>query len=333
MILSFEKINNIDNLMTSVIMENGNAIDVLKYKKLNESNKLELVKSYGNILLDLIRRKSNENYKSKFTYEEELIERTRGDIMKLDFLPIIRDSIQIFKNIVNNNPAAGEKSNYVMIIESTINNLSLHATFFEQSYKENDELTITLYRETVKSLIYYVALMGTTFVTLVKGPNKIYMVDFNPQFNETSIGFEFLHSVLNRFNTLAASGKLNNFFIASRKYENFADIFATGATLAFGVIIVVFLLREMIYFFFYARVKISDYLRYLSTLIEMNKASKNVSKNVISEQNKYITVLNSLADAIDIDVKLSVKSVSNEIKKEKKLNDIKDTPVTDSNYF
>jgi len=336
--LDYKKISNLDVLFESIISMNGTPMDVVKYRKLNENQKKDITTGYGEVIINLIKDKTSQYSSGKKSYEDEIIERTRGDVNKLAYLPLIRESVMILKNIVTNNTQASSKSQYVNIIEYTINGLSSNADNFERSFKNNDEVGMSFYRETVKTLIYYTVYLMSSFLVVEKTNSQKYELIYNSEFDENVGSFSFMYSILERVTTLAGSGKLNSFFLATSKHENFMEVVTSGAILTFAVLSVLLLLREMVYFYFWSRVKLSDYLRYLSTLLEINKNTSKLDKNVVSNQQKYISTLKSLADKIDIDVKMSVKSTERDIKNEKKLNTIKSEKdvsqaVPAGNYF
>ena len=106
----------------------------------------------------------------------------------------------------------------------------------------------------------------------------------------------------------------------------------TGSAVVQGVILIslalmiIPIMRELIYFFYYSRVKVSDYISMQSDLLIMNsyrvkQSSLDNSDDIAEKQNKIAEKLKRIANAIEVNMNKADRDSEKEIKKiDKKYN-------------
>ena len=91
------------------------------------------------------------------------------------------------------------------------------------------------------------------------------------------------------------------------------------------------LLRELTYYFYFSRMKTSDFLRHQAELLEINKDAVKGSnlpaakkKEVLRKQAQAAKRMTDFADRIAVDSRGTEKMVKNQIEQENKTINIKD---------
>ena len=99
---------------------------------------------------------------------------------------------------------------------------------------------------------------------------------------------------------------------------------AVGIGIAAASLIVP-LLRSVIYYFYYSRMKVTTFLDQQSTFLELNKANiesmtvdAKTKKEVMKKQSEMIKKFQTLADKIRVNDKLSTNKATNVMKDENK---------------
>src|SRR5699024_2590008 len=91
-----------------------------------------------------------------------------------------------------------------------------------------------------------------------------------------------------------------------------------------GVIAAVMSLREMVFYMYYSRMKLSDYLKTQAMFLEINKQSLEANTNIpakkrqdiLKKQAEVIKKLNQWSDKIRVNSNLTTKEVKKNIENE-----------------
>ena len=142
--------------------------------------------------------------------------------------------------------------------------------------------------------------------------------------------------MLKRFNKAVEKGSLQKALKTANEQAFFdsgvmtvakEEVLATALSMLVGAgLILAFIpiIRELVFYFYYTRMKISDYLDQLSMYIKINevevrnnpKFDEAKKKDIIEKQNKWIERLDSLSDKIRVNQSRGEKEAKEQIKEE-----------------
>ena len=139
---------------------------------------------------------------------------------------------------------------------------------------------------------------------------------------------------LNDFNKQCKSGQFKNLAKQlltgniSRVHESAVVTETIGVTLGVGVaaaMAIIPMLRTIIYYFYYSRMKVSNFLEQQIQFRQLNEANINSTiddpskrKEILDNQKKLIARFEDISDKIKINDKITTNKVNGEIKNENK---------------
>lgn len=294
--------------------------DKLDYKVLTEEDKSELTKV-------MVQRLYDDSVRKSVHLDYDDVERSKGDITKIKDYETLKSSIEFLESI---QLKMREKIPGLNTIVESHKNIISNRSNFEQGFRVHNPHVILFYNNIVVSLICSTSFLISTSVDYIKDPTGEYSVHLKNNVMKTK-GYStvFLNS-LERFNTICKDGGMSKFFtmLYTKKnlVENIEIIAGVGLAIAVGItiaIIIVPIIREIIYQYYFMRIRISDYLRLQANFIELNRdkvLNSNLSnkKDVLKKQDKLVEDLTRLADKIDVDQKISTNQSREEMKQEDK---------------
>ena len=220
----------------------------------------------------------------------------------------------------------------LMVIENSINYLKSNHDTFERAFKLNSDPMIMYYNTLVYSCIEATSLTLSNYVDYVKTPSKSQMVVKKGSTNALigNIAFDNLQ----HFNQSCKNGSFNKLShqlltgsVSAQSAQNVVAESVMG-TIGAGILIATSLipvLRTVIYYYYYSKMKLSDFLEQQSYFLQMNEANINSNiqepgkrKEVIKRQKDLIKKFDDLSDKIRINEKTTKKKVVNDIKNENK---------------
>lgn len=241
------------------------------------------------------------------------IPKSNGDIEKVKYYKTTVESLDTLTELYRKNNIDEPAINTV---KQAISNLKAFKNQFAMGFKANHQLVMMVYNTTVMAVIDATSNLIATYTNFIVSADPTYTI------NNSHDKFRGCVSVdsLVKFNQSCENGQLAkalNFSIDEKK-----NAFLGAETVVTGVVIMTLLsivpiTRELIYFFYRSRVKLSDYLETQATFLEMNKLATEASNaspqkrdKVIKKQEKTIQKLRKLADKIainDVDTRDVVK--------------------------
>ena len=271
------------------------------------------------------------------------IPKSKGDITKYVGYKSMVESLEVLRNLaIKNNHKIPE----IEIVEKAIDGIIAHRNLFERGIKLNKDYVVLQYNTLVMSCVIATSSLISSYVDYVKRVDKIEFVIINPNTNPG----EVCVTNLAKFNKSVASGDFARVMnsIIHNDSEAFTMMTAgaiAGAVIA-GAIIGVTFMRDIVFYVYYSRVKIAEYLRMQAMFLELNKniinshsydMPANKKEKVLKNQAVLIDDLKKAADAIDVSDRLANNNMKSDIKKENsgwKLDDVKkQNASTDSNGF
>ena len=215
------------------------------------------------------------------------------------------------------------------IVDDAINNIRIQKRTFERGYSLGIDFIKMYYQALVLACVDATTLLLASYVEFTRTVNNI---DFQIKSGKGISGNICINS-LDEFNKSVKDGSFIKFAygLMSKKQENFLGTAAaasvgvkTVAAIAIGASIVP-TLRLLIFYFYDAKMTLSEKLAYQKELLEMNAFRLNASNmdaqkrnKILDKQKRYMDNLEKISDKIRVSDQLATKSSTNSIKQDNK---------------
>ena len=263
------------------------------------------------------------------------IPNTKGDITKYSGYKGMENALSILREI-------SQKSNMKMeeidVVSDAISFITLRKELFEKGFKLEKEFIILQYNSLVMACVESVSVLISSYVDYVKRPDKI---DFKIIQNPQKSGWICIQN-LQKFNLSVKNGDfdrvLNTSINSGSKGFIGLDDVALGVAVIGGIALLIPIIREIIFYFYYSRMKTSEYLRQQADFLELNKLSVQNNPSIspqkksaiIKAQEEKIKSLLDLSEKIKVNNVLSGKKTVSEITGQNKGWNFKDMPTVKS---
>ena len=323
-----------------IIAENMDMKDIQTVEhvmSLNEAEQNTLLVSLTNRLYQMIVNKIDD-----IDFGE--IPSTKGNIRLMSKHKQMRQCIEILHDIF---VQYKEKPEPVDVIDNALSNLENNADLFMAAYAEDIKFAQMTYETTALGIVESLGFMIAVCIEYVKDPKKQGMSIILKKTGIMKVKNHLLYENLIKFNDACKNGDLERAIrpLIRNKVKNF-DIVTTGlvvihVALAIGVIVAAIIpfLRQMVYFFYATRVRMSTYLDAQADLLEMNAnelknnphlTTVDDKNQVIARQLKIARLFHSTADKIAIDSKGAEVQATKELKEDDrkyKMDEVETNPV------
>ena len=253
------------------------------------------------------------------------IPNSKGDITKVKDYDKLKDSLELLKQI---SIESKEPIPEIDIVKESLTNLEKYTEEFQKGFSKSNDVMILLYSTTVLGIYYSVSYLISVAVEYIKDPSydtfKTTITSIDKKDKDVVI------SNLNRFNNLISKGDLDKLIKAN---EDITKKQAQGFTgiegYAFVELIlylglatsIIPIIKELIYQFYYSRVKFADFCTLHSDFLEGNieylknnpSVSSSEKKKIISKQKKVIDNINKLRNFIELRTKKANIETNREI--------------------
>lgn len=285
---------------------------------------------------------------------------TKGDITKLPNYEKLRECVELIKGILKE---FKQDSSPIDVIAEAMNNVSTRKDLFGRAFRYNVEMPMIMYNNTVLSIISGVSYMIATSIEFIKTPNRdsfqitldkvAYAKTKNnmlynnlKKFNKCCASGEFdkamEHVIQNRIHGVgeAAALSLGGKLAAAIAGSSAALPVAIGAGVILILLVIIPILREMVFFFYYSRMRVSDFFDIQADLLQMNayNLENNSSINdeqkerTISKQLKIVELFRKIANKIsftgrkaEVETNKEVQNASRKMKLNDLSNELPDT--------
>lgn len=248
---------------------------------------------------------------------------TKGDITKLSNYTNMMECVDILKNLLKE---FKESTSTILEIEKAINNIKKRKELFEKGFRYNVELPIVIYSTMTLSVISSISFLISSCVEYIKMPNK---ESFEIIVDRTALvksKDNLLFRNLAKFNEACMKGQIDESINSVMKSMEKGLVGEYGFLLG-GVALVVLitciipLLRELIFFFYYSRTRVSDYFEVQANLLQMNvynlESNKEIDKEkkakIITKQSKLIDKFRKISRFFAVKVKESENKTDRDI--------------------
>lgn len=253
------------------------------------------------------------------------IPNSKGDIQKFSGYDNMVATMNVLRGL---SKKFGINIPEIEIVEDALNNLRVQKNVFEKGYSLNIDFLKMYYQALVLACIDASTLLLASYVEFTKTVNTI---EFQLKRGKGISGNICIDSLAS-FNASVKDrsfNKLADSLFNKGGRENFLGVTAAGAaSFVGGVAIaatVIPVLRGLIFYFYDAKMSVSERLMYQKELLEMNafrlnSASMDAQKRnkILDKQKGYIDKLERLSDKFRVTNKLATKSSTDSIKQDNK---------------
>lgn len=302
------------NPLTDILLENSTTFK--ERRELSELLETSLDKVSNVMLANLYKSaidKSHVDFGS--------IPKSAGDITKYEGYKSMSDCLAVLTEIDSKNTL---KINEIYVVEAAINNIINFRDYFEKGFKLNKNFVKMQYNLLVASCVEAVSILISSFVEFVKKVDRIEFAVIGSKLYQGSLSIENLKY----FNRTVSSGeyvKMLSFMIESDS-ENLlggGTVLVSAAVIG-GIIAAVMSLREMIFYMYYSRMKLSDYLKTQALFLEINKhaleANTNIpakkKQDILRKQENVIKKLTTWSDKIRVNNTMTTTTTKKNIENE-----------------
>lgn len=268
------------------------------------------------------------------------IPKTKGVVRALPNYDKLTETLGLLESICRE--FRQDTKNNVEVINVALANLASREDMFTRAFKLNIEMPILMYNTIYLSIIHATSLMVSTSIEYIKAPlEETYQIALDKTaLVKTEQGLLFDN--LRKFNEACRKGDFDKAMdmVIKQNVKNFSGIddillFGSGLALVTLVFNIIPIMRELIYFFYFTRVRVSDYFDLQADLLTMNAQNIEYNstktavekKQIRNKQLKIAELFRKAADKIAVDSKQAEVKATKEITsndKKLKLNDVSD---------
>lgn len=256
---------------------------------------------------------------------------TKGDITKLAAYTRLLDTANTVKEIMKHFNQPTEKN--IDQVTLAIENIATRRDLFMKAYITNMELPIIIYNTMTMASVMSLSYMISNCIDFIKTPTTD---SFDMVIERNSVvktNQHLLFNNLKKFNDSCKNRDLDkalDFVIKSGSKQflgSGAVLLGQGIALIGILLNIVPILRELVYFYYYNRVRVSDYFAIQADLLQMNtynlehnrpNMSKDEKDKIIKKQLTIIKAFRAVSDKISIDCKQSEISATKDLVKDSK---------------
>jgi hypothetical protein len=295
------------------------------------------IKAVNNTMITNLYKSAIE--KSHIDFED--IPNSKGDVTRYSGYKSMVDTLALVKEIASKHNA---KIPEIETVEDALNNIIAFRESFDKGFRLDKEFIILQYNTLVYATVEATSILVSSYVDFAKRPDR---VEFTIMRDSKRGGYSAIQN-LAKFNMAVKKGdysKVMNAVIKSGKEGLVGvDDMVIPALIIGGVLAIVPAIRELIFGFYYSRMKLSDYLEQQAQLLEINRQSIEASQmsakeknQIIKKQQAKINDLRRLSDKIKVDRTMSDNKAAVALQSENKnwtIGDVKTQSASmDNNGF
>ena len=250
---------------------------------------------------------------------------SKGDITKIDNYDKLTDCINIIAEILQQYHQSTES---IEIVATALQNIIDRTDMFTKAYKLNIEMPIIIYNTMALSIVSSVSYMISACIEFIKSGDEGFQIALDKAALSKTMN-NVLFKDLAKFNKICGSGEFDKAmnYVINQNTKNLTgwDMYSVGSVaMVLGLLLLIIpLIRELIFFFYYSRCKVADYFEAQASLLTMNayNIENNLTrgdkdkKQIASKQKKIAEKFKKIAEAIKIKNKTGEVKSQNDIKK------------------
>jgi len=273
------------------------------------------------------------------------IPNTKGDITRLPKYEQIEQCLDVLKKIFTQYK---EDTKPIIEIQNALQYIEYNKDIYMACYAGKISLGIAMYNNIVLGIISSISYMIATCIEYIKSPKNDGMDIALDKAGISKVKESLMYESLVKFNEAARKGDVENALrpLIKAKAKGFASfigvLVGVGAVVSIvGVVLAcVSMLKDLVYYFYASKARVSTYLDIQADLLEMNANQLNSSSDiktvgdkssVVRRQLKIASAFRKLADKIAIDHNKNERTATNQIKADSKkyrIDDVNTNPDT-----
>lgn len=252
------------------------------------------------------------------------IDLSEGDITKIPNYNQLCDSIATMRALLKE---FKQDSKPIDIISTALTNIIGRTEMFSKAYKLKLELPMITYSTLAASIVTSTSFLIACVVDFIKQPREEF---FNATIDKIAIGKSRDHLLfrnLEKFNDACSKGKFDSCMgqlvnVNQKNLVGMAGGYMLGTVALVGLTgLIIPLLRELIYFYYYNRVKMSDFFDTQANLLQMNaynlQNTSNLSKaerdKIVKKQIKIADNFRKVSDMIKVQCNVAERKATQDI--------------------
>ena len=248
---------------------------------------------------------------------------TKGDITKLSNYTNMMECVDILKDLLKE---FKESTSTILEIERAINNIKKRKELFEKGFRYNVELPIVIYSTMTLSVISSISFLISSCVEYIKMHNKESFEVVIDRFALVKSKDNLLFKNLARFNEACVKGQIDSSIneVMKGMEKGFVGEYGFligGVALVVLITCIIPLLRELIFFFYYSRTRVSDYFEVQANLLQMNiynlESNQEVDKDkkvkIMTKQSKLVERFRKISNFFAVKAKESENKTDRDI--------------------
>lgn len=301
------------NIKEKILVENFDMYD-------NETRKvmLSINEADENKILSALTSKLYDNIVNKVDdIDFGTIPQSKGDITKIDGYDRLLECLDVLRGILKE---YHQDETPVNEISQAINNIVARQEMFEKAFRYNIELPMVMYCTMVLAILNSTSYIISATIEFIKEPAQ---EDFSISLNKMALlktKQNMVYRNIVKFNQSCKSGEFDKSmdYIIQNKVSKLTGLDDLGLVLGtaaiMGILVnIIPIIRELIFFFYNSRVKISDYLEVQANLLQMSaynvennqSLKKEDRKKISKKQFKIADLFRKIANKLAIDTKKS----------------------------
>jgi len=272
------------------------------------------------------------------------IPNTKGDITRLPKYEQIEQCLNILKQIF---AQYKEDTKPIIEIQNALQYVEYNKDLFMSCFAGKISLGIAMYNNIVLGIISSISYMIATCIEYIKSPKNDGMDIALDKAGISKVKESLMYESLVKFNEAARKGDVEKALrplvkAKAKGFEPLTVLIGIGAVVSIvGVVLAcVSMLKDLVYYFYASRARVSTYLDIQADLLEMNANQLNSSadirtvgdkSSVVRRQLKIASGFRKLADKIAIDHNKNEREATNMIKSDSrkyKIDDVNTNPDT-----
>lgn len=249
---------------------------------------------------------------------------TKGDITKLDRYQKLVDCVSVMRQLLEEYK---QDVKPIGIIEKAIENVAQRKELFEKAFRYQVELPMITYSTIVLSIISSTSFLVSTCIEFIKIPSQDEFSVILDKVALTKSKSNLLFNNLEKFNTACDKGQIDNCLevIIKNNMKNLTGVevgFVVGGVAMAGLLLnIIPILRELIFFFYYSRTRVSDYFDIQADLLQMNAYNvqsnetmkKSEREKIAKKQLKIAELFRKMSNKIAVNTKESEVKATKDI--------------------
>ena len=250
---------------------------------------------------------------------------SKGDITKIDNYENLTDCINIISEVLQN---YRQDTKPIETVSIALQNLIDRTEMFTKAYRFNIEMPMVIYNTIALAIVSSVSLMITSCIEFIKLPDDQGFEIALDKAAAMKTKDGLLFKDLDKFNSMCTKGDFDKAmdYVMKMNANQFSGAgFAFGASsvvVALGLILLIIpVIRELIFFFYYSRTKVSDYFDAQASLLMVNayniehslSEDEKTRKEIASKQKGIAEKFKKISNALKVNTKTGEAKATKEI--------------------